>query len=97
MNTISWASPTTPLPMEINPRMAFERLFGDGGSADERRAAGARGQEHPRRDRRRGAGAAARGWAPRDRARLGDYLDNVREIERRIQQTEAQQQRRGRR
>ena len=39
MNTISWATPTTPLPMEINPRAAFERLFGDGGSAEQRRAA----------------------------------------------------------
>ena len=37
MNTISWASPTTPLPMEINPRVAFERLFGDGGSGEARR------------------------------------------------------------
>ena len=38
MNTISWSSPTTPLPMEINPRIAFERLFGDGASEAERRA-----------------------------------------------------------
>src|SRR4029077_6155698 len=36
MNTISWATPTTPLPMEINPRAAFERLFGEGGSDAER-------------------------------------------------------------
>src|SRR5207253_2836009 len=36
-NTISWATPTTPLPMEINPRTAFERLFGDGGSEESRR------------------------------------------------------------
>ena len=35
-NTISWATPTTPLPMEINPRTAFERLFGDGGSVESR-------------------------------------------------------------
>ena len=58
MNTISWASPTTPLPMEINPRIAFERLFGDGGSDAERAPAAAGGPQHPRRDRRRGAGAA---------------------------------------
>ena len=38
VNTLSWSSPTTPLPMENNPRMVFERLFGDGGTADERRA-----------------------------------------------------------
>src|SRR5207244_904320 len=37
-NTISWASPTQPLPMEMDPRVAFERLFGDGGTADERLA-----------------------------------------------------------
>ena len=36
MNTISWRTPTTPLPMEINPRVVFERLFGDGGTAAER-------------------------------------------------------------
>ena len=44
-NTISWSSPTTPLPMEHNPRVVFERLFGDGGSTDPGRAAGA----HPAR------------------------------------------------
>src|ERR1700684_3995361 len=36
MNTISWRTPTTPLPMEINPRIVFDRLFGDGATADER-------------------------------------------------------------
>ena len=46
MNTISWASPTTPLPMEINPRSAFERLFGDGGSDASGGAAAGR-PEHP--------------------------------------------------
>jgi hypothetical protein len=89
-NTISWASPTTPLPMETNPRTAFERLFGDGGSDAERRrivledkslldaiAAEARALQV-----RLGAG---------DRARVADYLDNLREIERRIQKTESQQ------
>src|SRR5262245_11316700 len=38
MNTLSWRTPTTPLPMEINPRKVFERMFGQGGSADERLA-----------------------------------------------------------
>ena len=89
MNTISWASPTTPLPMEINPRTAFERLFGDGGSASERRAQLAEDRSildailsdaHALRTRL-GAG---------DRVRLGNYLDDVREIERRIQRAEAQ-------
>ena len=89
MNTISWASPTTPLPMEISPRNAFERLFGDGGSAAERRAQvledksilDAIVSEARALHARLGAG---------DRGRLGNYLDNVREIERRIQQIEAQ-------
>ena len=89
MNTISWASPTTPLPMEISPRNAFERLFGDGGSAAERRAQVAEDKsildaivsEARSLHARLGQG---------DRARLGNYLDNVREIERRIQQIEAQ-------
>jgi hypothetical protein len=89
MNTISWASPTTPLPMEINPRTAFERLFGDGGSAAERRAQlledksildAILSDAHALRTRL-GAG---------DRVRLGNYLDDVREIERRIQRAEAQ-------
>ena len=37
MNTISWRTPTTPMPMEINPRVVFDRMFGDGATADERR------------------------------------------------------------
>ena len=52
MNTISWASPTTPLPMEINPRNGFERLFGDGGIRRPAPPAVAGGPQHPRCDRR---------------------------------------------
>jgi hypothetical protein len=87
-NTISWSSPTTPLPMEINPRVVFERLFGEPGNPAQRAA-------RIRRDRsvldfvtqeterlRQGLGA-------RDRTRLDQYLSNVREIERRIERTEA--------
>jgi hypothetical protein len=90
-NTISWSSPTTPLPMEINPRVVFERLFGEPGSPAQRTA-------RVRRDRsildfvtaeterlRQGLGA-------RDLTRLDQYLTNVREIERRIQRTEAHNQ-----
>ena len=89
MNTISWASPTTPLPMEINPRSAFERLFGDGGSDRERRA---RLQEDQSildgiLDQARGLNAKL---GVRDRSKLSNYLDNVREVERRIQQAESQ-------
>jgi hypothetical protein len=90
MNTISWASPTTPLPMEINPRTAFERLFGDGASDAERKRILAEDKsvldaitaEARTLRSRLGAG---------DRARVSDYLDNVREIEQRIQRTEGQQ------
>ncbi len=87
MNTISWSSPTAPQPMETNPRAVFERLFGEAGTSTQRRA---------RLDRETSildsiaedAKELQRGLIPRDRARLGDYLENIREIERRIQKTE---------
>src|SRR5882672_4745493 len=88
MNTISWASETAPLPMEINPRVAFERLFGRAGSPEDRRR---RMQE----DRSildsvtEEARALQSAIGAPDRNRLDDYLENVREIERRIQRTEA--------
>ena len=88
MNTISWASPTTPLPMEINPRNAFERLFGDGGSASERRAQML--EDKSILDAILSDARALHGrLGPADRRRLGSYLENVREIERRIQQVES--------
>ncbi len=82
-NSISWINPTTPLPTEVNPRIAFERMFGDGLSPEERRAGRLQSasildsvtKEIPRFKKDLGAG---------DRARLDDYLTNVREIERRI-------------
>jgi hypothetical protein len=86
-DTISWSSPTTPLPMTIDPRMAFERLFGDGGTAQERLS-------RQRTDRSILDGIAQdvarlqKGLGAADRARLGTYLDDVREIERRIQRIE---------
>jgi Protein of unknown function (DUF1552) len=89
MNTISWRTPTTPLPMEINPRVIFERLFGDGGSAEQRIA---RIQE----DRSildeitRQTPGLQKGLGPKDRGRVSEYLDNVREIERRLQIAEKQ-------
>jgi hypothetical protein len=89
LNTISWATPTSPLPMEINPRTAFERLFGDGGSDAERR----RQREEDRSILDAITGEARnlqQRLGPRDRARVDDYLSNVREIERRIQQAETQ-------
>jgi hypothetical protein len=88
MSTISWRTPTQPLPMEINPRVVFERMFGgDAATPEERRARLERnnsildGVSESVSDLQRGLGA-------RDRAKLTEYLDNVREIERQIQQTE---------
>lgn len=86
-NTISWSSPPTPLPMERDPRVVFERLFGDGATPEERA-------------RRRRTNASIldgildkverleSGLEPEDRRRFSDYLEDVREIERRIQMTE---------
>ena len=88
LNTICWNTPTTPLPMETNPRVVFERLFGVAGTAEQRQARIGKERSildsisEETRDLERGLG-------PRDRARLGDYLTNIREIERRIQQSEA--------
>jgi hypothetical protein len=87
MNTISWAGETSPLPMEINPRVAFERMFGRAGGAAERVA---RMKEN--RSILDSVAAEARNLQRRvsapDRTRLAQYLDDVREIERRIQRTE---------
>ena len=87
MNTISWSSPTTPLPMETNPRVAFERIFGEAGTAAERLAR-VRKQNSILDSISEEAGELQRDLGTRDRARLTDYLDNVREIERRIQRAE---------
>lgn len=89
MNTLSWQTPTTPLPMEINPRVVFERMFGGGGTQDERLA-------RMRTDRSLLDFVAGdlkdleTGIGARDRARLGEYLTYVREIERRITRAEQQ-------
>ena len=83
-DTISWSSPTTPLPMTVDPRMAFEQLFGDGSTPAERL-------------QRQRVNASILDWigndvkglqsslGASDRGRMNDYLENVREIERRIQ------------
>ncbi len=88
MNTISWRTPATPLPMETNPRAAFERIFGDSSSAAER-AARIRAQRSILDSIAQEASGLRRSLGPRDRARVADYLDNLREIERRIQQAES--------
>ena len=89
VNTLSWSSPTTPLPMENNPRAVFERLFGDGGTVDERRAAMRRDRsilDSVTDDMARLVGSLGAS----DRVRVDQYVDAVREVERRIQRAEAQ-------
>jgi len=87
-NNLSWSSPTTPLPYEAHPRVVFERLFGDGGTTAERRAA----------LRKRASlldwvtediASLKRRLGPADQTKVSEYLDTVREVERRIQKAEA--------
>jgi hypothetical protein len=88
-NNLSWSSPTTPLPAEAHPRIVFERLFGEGGSAADRRAAlqkRASLLDWVREDISR----LQKELGPEDRTRVGQYLDTVREVERRIQKAEAE-------
>jgi hypothetical protein len=83
-NTIAWASPTTPLPMELNPQVVFERMFGSGSSPEQRAA---------RRERNQSILDSITGKISNlrreismpDRERLDSFTDNVREIERRLQ------------
>ena len=88
-NNLSWSSPTTPLPAEAHPRIVFERLFGEGGSAADRRAALRRRAsllDWVREDIRR----LENRLGPEDRTRVSQYLDTVREVERRIQKAESE-------
>jgi hypothetical protein len=87
-NSISWKSPTDPQPMQNNPRLVFEKLFGDGSSGAERRA---------RRQESRSLldsvmdqiASLQRDLPAGDRRRLTQYLDDVREVERRIERAES--------
>jgi hypothetical protein len=89
MNSLSWSSSTTPLPSEADPRVLFERLFGDGGTPAQRQAEyrtngsmlDAVTEEMSRLQLRLGAN---------DRTKMNQYLDTVREVERRIQKAEQQ-------
>jgi hypothetical protein len=89
VNTVSWRNPTTPNMTENHPRVVFERLFGDGGSRDQRLA----------RTKKTGsildsvmeeASDLANTLGNSDRSKLGEYLDSVREVEQRIQTAEKQ-------
>jgi hypothetical protein len=87
MNTISWKTPTQPMPLETNPRVVFERMFGRPGSPEER--VRRMRQNRSILDSVRGDVAdLERGLGARDRVRLDQYLDHVREIEGRIQRAE---------
>jgi len=87
MNTISWSAPGSPLPMETNPRSVFERLFGEPGNAQQR-SLRLRNQKSVLDSIAEDARDLGQGLAARDRARLSEYLDNIRELERRIEQIE---------
>ena len=88
-NNLSWSSPTTPLPAEAHPRLVFETLFGEGGTPEERRSALSRR-------------ASLLDWVseditslqsklgPADRTKVDQYLESIREVERRIQRAESQ-------
>src|SRR5215831_3459002 len=86
--TISFRTPSTPLPMETEPRKLFQRLFGQGDTVQERKVIAKQyssildlvSQE---------AADLQRSLGPQDRTMLGDYLESVREIERRVQKMEA--------
>lgn len=88
-NNLSWSSPTTPLPAEAHPRIAFERLFGEGGSVADRLAELRRraslldvvNEDIARLNKKLGAD---------DKAKVNQYLDTVREVERRIQKAESE-------
>jgi hypothetical protein len=90
MSTISWRTPTQPLPMEINPRVVFERLFGGDAATPEDRRARLERNTSILDAVRESVADLERGLGARDRAKLTEYLDNVREIERRIQRAEQQ-------
>ena len=88
-NNLSWSSPTTPLPAEAHPRIVFEMLFGEGGTNAQRKAALRKraslldwvGEE---------IASLQRELGPADREKVSQYLDSVREVERRIQAAEGQ-------
>lgn len=87
-NNLSWSSPTTPLPAEAHPRIVFESLFGEGGSIAERRTA-LRKRASLLDSFNDDLARLQRNLGPGDRAKVSQYLETVREVERRIQKAEA--------
>src|SRR3989441_4755126 len=83
-NSFSWSAPSTPLPMELNPQVVFERMYGDGSTVEER--ATRRQEDRSILDSLTGSLSRFKGKLdPADRARLDEYTEDVREIERRLQ------------
>ena len=90
-NTLCWSSPTTPLPMASDPRAVFERLFGTSGTTDPAAWLAARRHDRSLLDMVTAKVARlSRELGPRDRVKLSEYLEAVRDVERRIQMAEQQ-------
>lgn len=90
-NTISWRTADNPLPMENDPRAVFERLFGDGGSTDPKaRLARIQADRSILDSIMERVSDLGRRLGPKDKAKLGEYLESLRDIERRIQKAEEQ-------
>jgi Protein of unknown function (DUF1552) len=88
-NTLSWTGPSTPLPTQNNPRLVFERLFGDSGSTDPKERRGRMRQQKSILDSVTREVSRLNGALPQsDRTKLTEYLDSVRGVERRIQNAE---------
>ena len=88
-NSISWANPTTPLPMENDPRVVFERLFGDGGTTDPAARRAQRQDERSILDAVKDQISRFQsGLGTNDRGKMSQYLDAIRDIERRIEVAE---------
>lgn len=90
-NTVSWKTPTVPLPMEPNPRLIFERLFGEGGGTDPESRLERLQEQRSILDYVAGSiDRLQTSLGARDRNKLSNYLDSIRDIERRIEKAEAQ-------
>jgi hypothetical protein len=90
-NTVSWKTPVNPLPMEANPRVIFERLFGEGNNSDPAARIARRNEQRSILDYVAGSiDRLQTDLGSRDRNKLSEYLDAIRDIERRIQKSEQQ-------